>query len=108
MKARVRDAFGVDPSDAFGSTEGLFGFSEPGASAITLATDLAIVELVDDENQPVAAGQRSSKVLLSSLLNRTQPLIRYELTDAMRLVEPAADHGYPRVEVDGRSDDVLT
>ncbi len=107
MKAKVEAAFGVAPSDIFASTEGLVGTAAPGTDDLVLSTDLAIVELVDDANRPVPPGTRSAKVLVTGLLNTTQPLIRYELTDSMRLLPPAAEHGYPTVVVEGRSDDSL-
>lgn len=52
-----------------------------------LSDDLLILEPVDDENHPVANGQRSSKVLLTSLYNTALPLIRYELTDEITMLD---------------------
>jgi phenylacetate-coenzyme A ligase PaaK-like adenylate-forming protein len=70
----------------------------------------AIVEVVDDANRPVPAGTLGSKVLLTNLVQATQPLIRYELSDAVQL-EDGVDRGgrpYDRIaRIDGRSDDVL-
>jgi phenylacetate-coenzyme A ligase PaaK-like adenylate-forming protein len=108
LKARVSAAFDAPVIDSFGSSEGLIGTAPPGDAAISLAADLAIVELVDDDNQPVAPDTPSAKVLVTSLLNRAQPLIRYELTDRMVAQPPAATHGYPRVTVEGRADEVFS
>ncbi len=70
----------------------------------------AIVEVVDEDNRPVPAGALGSKVLLTNLVNHTQPLIRYELSDAV-VVDDRPDPGgrpYDRItRIDGRSDDVL-
>ena len=70
----------------------------------------AIVEVVDEDNRPVPAGTLGSKVLLTNLVNRTQPLIRYELSDAV-VVDDGPDPSarpYDRItRIDGRSDDVL-
>ena len=70
----------------------------------------ALVEVVDEENRPVPAGTLGSKVLLTNLVNRTQPLIRYELSDAV-VVDDGPDPSqrpYDRImRIDGRSDDVL-
>jgi phenylacetate-coenzyme A ligase PaaK-like adenylate-forming protein len=70
----------------------------------------AIVEVVDEDNRPVAAGTLGGKVLLTNLVNRTQPLIRYELSDAV-VVDDGPDPSarpYDRItRIDGRSDDVL-
>jgi phenylacetate-coenzyme A ligase PaaK-like adenylate-forming protein len=70
----------------------------------------AIVEVVDEHNRPVPPGTVGSKVLLTNLVNRTQPLIRYELADAVELALGADPSGRPYdriIRIDGRSDDVL-
>jgi phenylacetate-coenzyme A ligase PaaK-like adenylate-forming protein len=70
----------------------------------------AIVEVVDEQNRPVPPGSVGSKVLLTNLVNYAQPLIRYELSDAIKL-EPGPDPSgrpFERIaRIDGRSDDVL-
>jgi len=71
----------------------------------------AIVEVVDEANRPVPPGMLGSRVLLTNLVNRTQPLIRYELSDAVQLEAGADPSGRPfdRIaRIDGRSDEVLT
>jgi len=70
----------------------------------------AIVEVVDEDNRPVPSGTLGSKVLLTNLVNQTQPLIRYELSDAVVVDDGPDPSGrpYDRIRrVDGRSDDVL-
>jgi phenylacetate-coenzyme A ligase PaaK-like adenylate-forming protein len=70
----------------------------------------AIVEVVDEAGRPVPPGQRGAKVLLTNLVNRTQPLIRYELLDSVELADGPDPSGRPfdRItRIDGRSDDVL-
>ena len=47
--------------------------------------DLYILEVVDSRNRPVAPGQYGDKVLLTVLFNYSQPLIRYELSDRIRM-----------------------
>ncbi|HEY7483516.1 MAG TPA: hypothetical protein VH912_03560 [Streptosporangiaceae bacterium] len=106
-RARVEDAFGLPLADQFGSTEGVVGVSAPGDTAITLASDLAITELVDDDNQPVPPGEPSAKVLVTNLFNTVQPLIRYELTDHFTLRPDAAAHGHLNITADGRREEVL-
>jgi phenylacetate-coenzyme A ligase PaaK-like adenylate-forming protein len=107
LRAEIEQAFGCPVTDSFASTEGLIGASLPGELPITLASDLAIVEFVDERIRPVPAGEPSARVLLTTLYNRVQPLIRYELTDRMRQHPPSPAHGHLRVTVDGRSDDVF-
>jgi phenylacetate-CoA ligase len=70
----------------------------------------AILEVVDERGRPVPPGVAGSRVLLTNLVNRVQPLIRYELTDAV-LLEAGPDPSgrpYDRIaRIDGRGDDVL-
>jgi phenylacetate-CoA ligase len=105
-RARVADAFGIGVVDQFGSTEGVLGSSAPDDPTIVLASDLAIVELVDERNRPVPAGTAAAKALVTNLMNQTQPLIRYELPDRF-VQQPDGGHGHLRVTVEGRADDLL-
>jgi phenylacetate-coenzyme A ligase PaaK-like adenylate-forming protein len=50
-----------------------------------LFEDLVIVEVVDEHDRPVSPGVYGEKVLLTALFSRTQPLIRYEVTDRVSL-----------------------
>ena len=106
-RARISEAFGAGVSDQFGSSEGLVGSSPPDDTAIVLASDLCIVELVDSDHRAVPAGTPSATVLVTNLYNHVQPLIRYELTDAFTRQPDAVTDGHLRVTVQGRSDDEL-
>jgi phenylacetate-coenzyme A ligase PaaK-like adenylate-forming protein len=106
-RAEVARAFGCPVANTLGSSEGLNGVAQHGEAAIEIASDLAIVELVDEANRPVPPGEPSAKVLLTTLYNRAQPLIRYELWDRMVQHAPAREHGHLRVSVEGRTDDVF-
>lgn len=106
-RASIRDAFGVPVLDTFGSTEQLIGSSPPDDEVLVFAEDGCIVELVDADDRPVPAGTPSAAVLITSLENRLQPLIRYRLTDSFVQQPPAEGHGYLRARVHGRSDEVL-
>jgi phenylacetate-coenzyme A ligase PaaK-like adenylate-forming protein len=75
-----------------------------------LSADWSILEPVDAEYQPVPPGQWSHSALLTNLVNRVQPLIRYDLGDRIRLPEQRCRCGspLPLVEVEGRSADVVS
>jgi phenylacetate-CoA ligase len=92
----IEGAFGVPVVNQFASGEGLVGASAPGEPAMTFASDMCIVELVDDD-----------RVLVTNLHNFTQPLIRYELTDRFVRQPDAPDHGHLRAVVESRADDVF-
>ncbi|MGA7052907.1 MAG: AMP-binding protein, partial [Mycobacterium sp.] len=92
-------AFGAPLVTTFGATEGLMGSSLPNDDVIVFAEDGCIVELVDEQNRPVPPGTPSAKVLVTTLANRLQPLIRYELTDRFARLPEVSDHGYLRATV---------
>ena len=101
----ISAAFGVPVINAFVSTEGLVGHSDPGGLVLTFASDTCIAECVDDA-RPVPDGTASARVLVTNLHNLTQPLIRYELTDRFTPAGASAG-GFLRASVEGRSDDIF-
>jgi phenylacetate-coenzyme A ligase PaaK-like adenylate-forming protein len=107
LRSAIRSGFGVPVIDAFGSTEGLMGVTGPDDPVFAFNSDTCIVELVDAENRPVPAGTPSSRVLLTTLASRVQPLIRYELEDPFTRHPDAPEHGHLRATVEGRADEPL-
>jgi phenylacetate-coenzyme A ligase PaaK-like adenylate-forming protein len=72
--------------------------------------DLAILEVVDENNRPVPPGTEGSKVLVTNLYNHVQPIIRYEVDDRVTMSAAQCPCGspMPRVEkITGRSKDKL-
>jgi phenylacetate-CoA ligase len=106
-RGAIEAAFGISLITQFTSTEGLVGQSDPGSDVVSFAGDACIVEFVDANNQRVPEGVPSAKALVTNLHNRTQPLIRYELTD--RFIPHPSDPrtGLVRATVEGRADDVF-
>lgn len=75
-----------------------------------LFEDQVIVEVVDADNRPVPPGAFGDKLLITVLFNRTQPLIRYELSDSVRLAAEPCACGRPFAIVDaiqGRVEEAL-
>jgi phenylacetate-coenzyme A ligase PaaK-like adenylate-forming protein len=75
-----------------------------------LFESLTIVENVDDDGRPVPDGEPGSKMLITRLGNRTQPLIRLELSDAVTIDSEPCPCGRTlrRIRaINGRSDDVI-
>ena len=96
----------------------MWGTSEAGVTAIGcfkgtgmhLTDDLVIVEAVDADGDPVPAGVRSHKVYVTNLFNPLLPLIRYEITDEVTLLdEPCACGSAHRriADIEGRNDDTF-
>ncbi len=84
VRDAVREQWAVQIRDTWGLTEGVFTGTCP-AGAMHLPDDLAIIEPVDAAGRPVRPGELSDKIYLTSLLNETQPLIRYEIGDAVAI-----------------------
>jgi len=76
-----------------------------------LFEDLVIVEVVDAHNRPVPPGVYSEKVLMTVLFSRTQPLIRYEVSDRVSLSSRAhclCGRPFALLEgIEGRAPEVL-
>ena len=109
--AWAEEAWGSPPLNVYAATEA------PGIAMASLervgmhvCEESLVLEVVDEQNRPVPPGVPGAKVLLTNLVNRAQPLIRYELSDAVVLAEGPDTSGRPFTRiasVDGRSDDIL-
>jgi phenylacetate-coenzyme A ligase PaaK-like adenylate-forming protein len=110
MHAQIRAAWGVEPYSMYSTTEaGMIASDCPARVGMHLWEDLALIEVVDEYNRPVPPGVPGHHVLLTNLVNRTQPLIRYEITDLITLAEGPNPTGMPfrRItSIHGRSDDI--
>jgi phenylacetate-coenzyme A ligase PaaK-like adenylate-forming protein len=72
--------------------------------------DWAILEVVDENNQPVPDGCKGAKVLITNLANYVQPIIRYEIGDIVTMATEPCGCGsnLPLVAgVEGRDSDVF-
>jgi phenylacetate-CoA ligase len=110
MAANIREAWGVQPFDQYGTTEGLYGSDCDRHRGIHLFEDLCLVEVVDAHNRPVPEGVVGAKLLITNFTRRTQPLVRYELSDMVALSSEPCACGLPLariVSLQGRSDDIL-
>lgn len=108
---RLHAAFGVAPTNVYGATETAGIASECRHGNMHRYEDLVISEVVDEDNRPVPAGQFGAKLLVTVLFSRTQPLIRYELSDHVRTLEELCPDGLPFGlfgGVEGRQEDLLT
>lgn len=110
-RQRAHQAWGDEPFDQYGATETADIAAEYRACRrMHVFEDLLLAEVVDDHNRPVPPGEYGTKVLITTLFSRTQPLIRYELNDSVRI--STADHAcqlpFAVLEsVQGRREDVL-
>lgn len=66
-----------------------------------LFEDSVIFEVVDEKNRSVPAGAFGAKLLITVLSSRAQPLIRYELSDSVRLAADTGSNSLPFARIDG-------
>ena len=98
MRERMVAAWDVEPHEIYGATDGLWGFTCERHAGIHFAEDETIVEVQDE------------RLLVTNLFMRTQPIIRYEITDLVRLAGDPCACGRPSrlvSAIEGRSDDIL-
>lgn len=110
IRTAIADAWNAAHFNGFGSTEGLMGGSCSAMRGIHLSDDLFVIEPVDAAGLPVAPGERAARVYLTSLYNRLQPLIRYELTDEITVLDGPCPCGSALLRIDdiqGRVDDAF-
>jgi phenylacetate-CoA ligase len=110
-RRRIEQAWGVHVYDTYGATEYAPIASECAFGRRHLVEDGALIEIVDERGRPVPPGERGDKVLLTVFGRLTQPLIRYELSDVLRLDSGACQCGRPfRIvaSIEGRIEEVLT
>lgn len=92
VRARLREAFGVEPHDCYGATEcGCLGWRCPRCGCFHVNADRAIVEVTDDDGRPVPDGE-SGNVLVTNLFSRAMPILRYALGDRARHAAPDCPH----------------
>lgn len=101
-RRRAREAWGREPYNVYGATETATIASECEHHAgLHLFEDLVITEIVDERNRPVPPGAFGDKVLVTVLFSRTQPLIRYEMSDSVRASSATCPSGWPFGLIDG-------
>ncbi len=107
----VKQAWNIDINNMWGCVEvGHIGIECDAHEGLHLSDDAIITEFVDHDDRPVANPEDVEKVLVTSLFNRVQPIIRYELTDmAIPAATPCSCGAvYPLVrEIRGRADDAF-
>ena len=100
-------AFGVRPIQLYPTTDvGHIAVAEAGGNDdLYVNDDLLVLEAVDEADRPVAYGQCCHHLLVTSLYQRTLPMIRYRIDDRVILEPPSERHpAFARIaSIDGRS-----
>jgi phenylacetate-coenzyme A ligase PaaK-like adenylate-forming protein len=110
-RAMATRAWGMAPFNVYAATEtGGIAAECVQHRGMHLFEDLVIPEVVDDAYRPVPPGQPSDRLLVTVLLSRTLPLIRYEMIDRVTLATEPCPDGLPfrlLASIEGRTDDIL-
>jgi len=95
-RAIIEAAFGVHVADHYAMAECMALTSGcPRYAGSHLNADLALLEVVDNQGRPVPDGTPGSRVLVTNLYNRVQPLIRYEVGDVVTMSPSTCPCGSP-------------
>lgn len=111
-RRRVVQAWGEILFNEYGASDGGGLGAECGRHrGMHLQEDLVIAEVVDRNDRPVLPGIYGDKLLVTVLGNRTQPLIRYQMDDSLRLASDPCPCGRAFKLIDdiqGRTHDILS
>ncbi|MBI4606144.1 MAG: phenylacetate--CoA ligase family protein [Planctomycetes bacterium] len=111
LRERVRAAWGAEVFDCYGLTETLvIAWECREHRGLHIDEDAVVLEPVDEEDRPVAPGERGSAVLVTNLFNGTLPVIRYRVGDMLGVSDEPCPCGLPFariVSIEGRREEVL-
>jgi phenylacetate-CoA ligase len=111
MARRMRESWGVEPSQVYGLTEcSCLAASCPDGGGLHAFEDLGLIEAVDERDRPVPDGATGARILLTNLYNYTQPLIRYEVSDLVTIARRRCPCGSPFrliARIAGREEEIL-
>ncbi len=109
---QAKEAWGNEPFNQYVATEtASIAAEHQTCRRMHFFDDLVITEVVDEQYRPVPAGEYGAKLLVTTLFSRTQPLIRYELNDSVRVSTEPHDCGLPFAvleSIQGRVENSLT
>lgn len=109
MRQKISAAFGCRVFEEYSSVENAFFASECPSGSLHVSPDVGVVEILRPDGSPTEPGE-IGEVVVTGLLRRVQPLIRFRIGDlAMWAADPCeCGRGMPVIaEVCGRIEDVL-
>lgn len=111
QRQMISKTFGVHVSNHYAMGECMaLTLGCPVAEGAHLNQDLALLEVVDKNYNPVPDGQFGDKVLVTNLYNTVQPIIRYEIDDTVKISDKPCPCGNPLPVIStiaGRNNDRL-
>ena len=109
LAKELTEVFGCPVQSGYSCTEGGLMAFQCSQGHLHINDDWVIIEPVDAKGRPVPPGTLSDKIYITNLANYLQPVIRYEVTDRVRVLESPCSCGssLTAIEVEGRTDDIL-
>ena len=104
-----KKAFGCRTFDQYGCNEFVVFAAECSTGSMHLSPEVGIVEVVDDNDQPVPVGQ-VGQLICTGLMNKVQPLIRYRVGDfgALKAGRCLCGSSLPMIQsIEGRTDAIV-
>ena len=103
IRSVITAAWGAEIYDLYAAVESLFmALQKPGRSDFQVFTALNVLEVVDASQRMVQPGERG-RLVLTNLVNKTLPLIRFDLSDEAILGQ--VGFGAETLEsIDGKAD----
>ncbi|HEY7643626.1 MAG TPA: hypothetical protein VH858_01180 [Hyphomicrobiales bacterium] len=81
MRTAIRGYFGKEPLDRYGSSEtGYISGTCPVSLKHHVASELVLLEIVDDDGNPLGPGEEG-RIVVTPFYNLAMPLIRYDIGD---------------------------
>jgi phenylacetate-coenzyme A ligase PaaK-like adenylate-forming protein len=93
VREAVRSAWGIEASEFWGCSEGTYAFPCGIGEGMHIADDLVILEPADADGNVVPYGKPADRLLLTNLFNLEQPLIRYDMADAVTISDEPCECG---------------
>ena len=112
QRALINRVFGCPVRDTYGMCEMLAGASECEAGRLHLWPEAGLVEVLDDHSDTPVPPGTAGRLVLTGLLNRAMPLIRYEVGDRGVMAPPSdpcpCGRSLPVLQsIEGRMDDMV-
>lgn len=109
VRERAAAVFSCKVRDSYSASEFMGIAFDCQKGRLHINCDWVILEPVDQDYRPVTPGAPPHTVLLTNLVNRVQPIIRYEIGDSVAFCAEACACGspLPAIVVEGRDDEVL-
>jgi phenylacetate-coenzyme A ligase PaaK-like adenylate-forming protein len=111
IRGRVQQVWDKDLFDFYGLTETLIIAGECREHrGLHLFEDAAVLEVVDENGQVLPPGERGVGILVTSLIYKTLPIIRYAVSDLLTLSDEPCPCGLPFrriLAIEGRREELL-